>query len=192
MSNMGMSSAVICSFVQFHRRMAIVVLTDSRKIKKVSTVIIIYIKPSSHCLTALIFLSLSPPLLPMASLPSTSTEPAQTHGSEIDIPLSRASSPTVTSPKRSSVSVNTQFQHGPRGPDLDEKGLDKYEVRFEQNDPDSPFSMSRARRWYITLVGATLVLNACVSLLVFSIFIFYSTYPAAHLQAPHRQASCLR
>ncbi|KAI0348401.1 MFS general substrate transporter [Trametopsis cervina] len=75
-------------------------------------------------------------------------------------PFSRATTPTVGSRDEDARSVNAEFEEEAYGPEPGEKGWDKFEVRFEQGDPDSPFSWSRLRRWYITLLAGILVLNA--------------------------------
>ncbi|KAI0094961.1 MFS general substrate transporter [Irpex rosettiformis] len=75
---------------------------------------------------------------------------------------SRASTPTVASreDENDADSVNAEFERETFGPEPGEKGWDKYEVRITPDDPDSPFRMSRVRRWYITMLGGILVLNA--------------------------------
>lgn len=80
---------------------------------------------------------------------------------------SRASTLTVASrddEENDSESVNAEFERETYGPEPGEKGWDKYEVRIPPDDPDSPFRMSRLKRWYITMLGGILVLNAYVVL----------------------------
>lgn len=81
-------------------------------------------------------------------------------------PLSRTSS-TVASHNEGatteSESVNAEFHKEAYGPEPGQPGWDPYEVRFAPNDPDDPHNWSRVKRWYITLLGGMLVLNAYVS-----------------------------
>lgn len=46
------------------------------------------------------------------------------------------------------------------GPAPGEDGFDAFEVRFVGDDADDPHNWSRVRRWYITMLGALLVLNS--------------------------------
>ena len=56
--------------------------------------------------------------------------------------------------------ANSQFHREAYGPEPGEKGWDQYEVRFAPDDPEDPHNWSRTKRWYITLLGGLLVLNA--------------------------------
>lgn len=56
--------------------------------------------------------------------------------------------------------LNSQFHEEAYGPEPGEKGYDKFEVRFAPDDPASPYNWPRWQRWYITLLGGILVLNA--------------------------------
>lgn len=56
--------------------------------------------------------------------------------------------------------ANSQFHREAYGPEPGEKGWDQYEVRFAPDDPEDPHNWSRVKRWYITLLGGLLVLNA--------------------------------
>ena len=60
--------------------------------------------------------------------------------------------------------VNSEFEHEAYGPPEGEKGVDPYEVRMGPEDSDNPKSWSRAYRWYITMLSATLLLNAYVAI----------------------------
>ena len=108
---------------------------------------------------------------------------------------SRASTPTVATHVEDDIddegsSVNAEFEREAYGPEPGDKGWDKYEVRIPPDDPDSPFRMSRVKRWYITMLGGVLVLNAYVYL-VFSTR-RWLTLGLGRSQVQHRQASCLK
>lgn len=100
------------------------------------------------------------PKLPSASRPSTATS----------LPLSQTSS-TIAShvdpdaerlADEDADSIISEFHREAYGPKEGEKGWDEFEVRLEANDPEDPRNWSRTRRWYITLLGGLLVLNAYV------------------------------
>lgn len=111
------------------------------------------------------------------SQPSTLAAPAGAHTpsnitlsrpeTAVSVPLSQTSS-TVGShnddPEVDDDDVNSEFHREAYGPEPGEKGYDKYEVRFEADDPASPYNWSRVKRWYITLLGGVLVLNAYVDI----------------------------
>lgn len=61
-----------------------------------------------------------------------------------------------------SEDVNSEFEREAYGPPEGEKGVDPYEVRMGSTDKDNPKTWSRMYRWYITMISAVLLLNACV------------------------------
>lgn len=80
----------------------------------------------------------------------------------ISVPRSQTSS-TVASVQNNSEDdddVNSEFHREAFGPEPGEKGYDEWEVRLAPDDPASPYNWSRLKRWYITLLGGILVLNA--------------------------------
>ena len=56
----------------------------------------------------------------------------------------------------------TEFRHEAFGPQPGEKGWDKFEVRWEPDDPEDPHNWSRLKRWYLTAASGLLLLNAYV------------------------------
>lgn len=56
----------------------------------------------------------------------------------------------------------TEFRREAYGPQPGEEGWDKFEVRWDPDDPDDPHNWSRAKRWYLTGAAGLLVLNAYV------------------------------
>ena len=56
--------------------------------------------------------------------------------------------------------VEEEFEREALGPKPGEKGWDKYEVTIGPDDPEHPQQWSRAYRWYLTMLGGLLVLNA--------------------------------
>ena len=56
--------------------------------------------------------------------------------------------------------VEEEFEREALGPKPGEKGWDKYEVTIGPDDPEHPQNWSRAYRWYLTMLGGLLVLNA--------------------------------
>lgn len=113
---------------------------------------------------------------PTLVLPPASSQPSsKTHLSRpstaVSVPSSQISS-TVASEHDTSPEddddVNSAFHHEAYGPEPGEKGYDKYEVRFEADDPASPYNWSRLKRWYITILGGILVLNASVQSVILS------------------------
>ena len=110
--------------------------------------------------------TLSPATLPpaLSSKRSSQSRPS----TAVSAPLSQTSS-TVASrddpfpgDDEDDDDANSQFHREAYGPEPGEKGWDQYEVRFAPNDPEDPHNWSRVQRWYITLLGGLLVLNAYV------------------------------
>ncbi|KAI0755190.1 MFS general substrate transporter [Daedaleopsis nitida] len=56
--------------------------------------------------------------------------------------------------------VNSEFEHEAYGPAPGEKAEDPFEVAMGADDPDNPKTWSPTYRWYLTMLGAVLVLNA--------------------------------
>lgn len=94
-----------------------------------------------------------------AAKPSSSSRPS----TAISEPFSQTSS-TVASineaPEAEDDDVNSEFHREAYGPEPGEKGYDQWEVRFAPDDLASPYNWSRLKRWYITILGGILVLNA--------------------------------
>lgn len=104
-------------------------------------------------------------------------------------PRSRSSSTAASHHDREadSDSVNARFHKEAYGPDPGEKGWDPYEVRFAPDDPDDPHNWSRAKRWYITLLGGLLVLNAYVSLSQLTSVSRLTLWPPGHSRVQRPQ-----
>ncbi|KAF7799242.1 hypothetical protein EIP86_010474 [Pleurotus ostreatoroseus] len=86
----------------------------------------------------------------------------------VSVPLSQAS--TVAPPEDNAQeedgerqSVVSEYQREAYGPEPGEKGWDEFEVSFDSSDPDDPHNWPRLKRWYITMLGGMLVLNATFS-----------------------------
>lgn len=109
----------------------------------------------------------TPAVSPQLSTPSTDTAASSAPGpayrlsdrSSLGTAISRTSS-TVASQQDDTESINADFHREAYGPAPGEKGWDQYEVRFAPDDPEDPYNWSRVKRWYITLLGGMLVLNA--------------------------------
>ncbi|EPS93497.1 hypothetical protein FOMPIDRAFT_1026518 [Fomitopsis schrenkii] len=56
--------------------------------------------------------------------------------------------------------VEEEFEREALGPKPGEDGWDKFEVTIGLDDPEHPMNWSRAYRWYLTMLGGLLVLNA--------------------------------
>ncbi|PCH34693.1 MFS general substrate transporter [Wolfiporia cocos MD-104 SS10] len=56
--------------------------------------------------------------------------------------------------------VETEFEREGLGPKAGEKDWDPYEAQLPEGDPDNPKSWSRPYRWYLTMLGGLLVMNA--------------------------------
>ncbi|KAI0080277.1 MFS general substrate transporter [Panus rudis PR-1116 ss-1] len=56
--------------------------------------------------------------------------------------------------------INSEFHREAYGPEPGEDGWDKYEVRFEPDDPEHPQNWSALKKWYLTMFSGLLVLNA--------------------------------
>jgi multidrug resistance protein len=72
---------------------------------------------------------------------------------------------SVCSASHASTIIDGDRHHQPDPADFGEglscdKKLDPYLVRFDENDPANPKNWSSAQRWYITMTGGLLVLNA--------------------------------
>ncbi|KAF7792538.1 hypothetical protein EIP86_003579 [Pleurotus ostreatoroseus] len=72
----------------------------------------------------------------------------------------RPTSPNEADLENSEDPVVEGYRKEAYGPSPGEKGWDEFEVRFTEGDSDDPHNWSRTRRWYITMVGALLVLNS--------------------------------
>ncbi len=100
------------------------------------------------------------------------TTPASSSRSSYSDPSSRstdASSTVVGNNTRredpaDEEDVNSAFEREAYGTPTGEKA-DPFEVKMGPEDPDNPQKWSRAYRWYITMLAAILLLNACVQFL---------------------------
>lgn len=106
---------------------------------------------------------------PTLVVPSEPVSPAHLSrpSTAVSVPYSQTSS-TVASvhdqpPQEDDDDINSQFHEEAYGPEPGEKGYDNFEVRFAPDDPASPYNWSKLKRWYITLLGGILVLNATFS-----------------------------
>ncbi|KAL5535339.1 hypothetical protein ACEPAF_3433 [Sanghuangporus sanghuang] len=70
-----------------------------------------------------------------------------------------SATPTIVEDRSESGSLNDQFQHR-FFPGAEEQKKDPYLVEFDPDDPLDPKNWSRAYRWYLTILGGMLVLNA--------------------------------
>lgn len=103
----------------------------------------------------------------MATLPgSASSEGApgtqQTSATEIN-----SRTPTFVEPDARSVDsgdVNSEFEHEAYGPGPGEKAVDSFEIIMSPDDPENPKMWKRSHRWFITVLAASLCLNAYVFL----------------------------
>lgn len=56
--------------------------------------------------------------------------------------------------------INKEEEENAYGPAATGKKVDPFEVGWEKDDLENPKNWSRVYRWYITMVGGLLVLNA--------------------------------
>lgn len=102
----------------------------------------------------------------------------ESKGSDFDaesaIPESRGSSTVITKiddqaseavadEGEAGEGVNDEVRREAYGPEPGEAGWNEFEVRFEEGDPENPKNWSRAQRWYLTVFGGVLLLNATFS-----------------------------
>ncbi|GBE85689.1 MFS general substrate transporter [Sparassis latifolia] len=77
----------------------------------------------------------------------------------LDTELSSRSS-TITYEEEDEGDINSQFEREAYGPREGDKEWDAFEIRLPEDDPANPHNWSRVYRWYITMFGGLLVLNA--------------------------------
>ncbi|KZT01280.1 MFS general substrate transporter [Laetiporus sulphureus 93-53] len=100
---------------------------------------------------------------PTSALPRVEEEGVA--GSSSSEPVADSHSPTITANSDeeeplAESEVQSEFVREAYGPHPGEKGWDFYEVTIPEGDPEHPRSWSRPYRWYLTMLGAFLVLNA--------------------------------
>ena len=100
--------------------------------------------------------ALAPP--PLAHLSSDQRESAATTAAETGSHTSTIVDDDLALTRQETV--EEEFEREALGPKPGEKGWDKYEVTIGPDDPEHPQNWSRAYRWYLTMLGGLLVLNA--------------------------------
>ena len=99
----------------------------------------------------------------MAAPPMSADPPQNSMATEVS-----SRTPTfVESPDAPVEDINAEFEHEAYGPAPGEKPIDSFEVIMGLDDSDNPKAWSRPYRWWITILAAVLVLNACVLVLSF-------------------------
>ena len=125
-------------------------------------------------------MSSTTPAIPPAGAPlapSETSQPPDLQGAEPPHNVETGSHTSTvvndTNPASTPHEAAQGTEHKPFDSKPEENGEDEFEVKIGLDDPEHPHNWSRLYRWYLTMIGGLLVMNAYV---LCSCFLFMYSY----------------